>query len=246
MMQPPPRLRLSAGDELAAIHARLAGILLNEQTVQTALQLITSLARDTLPGSIGSGVTLLLTDGRPASSASTDTLVQNLDRLQYGLEEGPCLTAWATSEVVRSDDLTADERWPIWTPQAVNLGARSVLSAPMEAGGTSWGAIKVYSATTGTYDESADDLLRRFADQAAIFVANVHTAQSTKSMGEDLKETLMGREVISTATGIVMAHKGLDYDSAFRQLVSLSRSARLSLRELAERMVATSTRTPHD
>jgi len=225
-MQPPPRALWGIGEELAAVHARLSGILLTEQTMDTALQLITSLARDTVAGSLGSGVTLLRADGQPATSASTDPLVESLDTLQYGLGEGPCLTAWAGSTMVTANDLTTEDRWPIWSPQAVSLGVRSVLSAPMEAGGTPWGAIKVYAESAGAYDERAEDVLRRFAAQAAIFVSNVHLA----------------RDLIATATGMVAARKGLDPERAYRQLISLSRSARIPLSELAERMVASPVR----
>ncbi|KAA0101867.1 GAF domain-containing protein [Mycolicibacterium sp. P1-18] len=198
-MQPLPRPPLSLGDELAAVHARLSGILLTEQTMDTALQLITSLAKDTIVGSVGFGVTLMRSDGRPATSAATGEVVDTLDRLQYGLEEGPCLTAWATSTVIRIDDLTTDGRWPIWSPRAASMGMRSVLSAPMEAGGTSWGAVKVYAETTACFDERSEDLLRRFGDQAAIFVSNVQTAEATQRLGDELKETLRSRDVISVA-----------------------------------------------
>jgi GAF domain-containing protein len=241
-MQPPLRAPPSVGDELAAVHARLSGILLTEQTMQTALQTITSLARDTLAGSVGSGVTLLRADGQPTTSAATDPLIDSLDRLQYGLEEGPCLDAWAGSTVVRSDDLAAEPRWPVWSPQAVGFGVRSVLSAPMEAGDTTWGAIKVYSNSVGSYDQRAEDVLRRFAGQAAIFVSNVHTAKSAERIGDELKETLRSRDVIATATGMVMARKRLDSEDAYRQLVSLARRAQIPLRELAERMVASPVR----
>jgi GAF domain-containing protein len=237
-MQPhhdPPR---SVVDELAAVHARLAGILLTEQTMQTALQLITSLARDTLEGSLGSGVTLMRADGLPATSAATDPLVDALDQLQYQLEEGPCLTAWASSAVVRSDDLSVERRWPTWSPRAAEQGMRSVLSTPMEAGGASWGAVKVYSQTTGAYDERSEDLLRRFADQAAIFVSNVHTAQSAQRVGDELKETLRSRDVIATARGMVMARRRIDGERAHRQLLWLARRARIPLSDLAQRMVA--------
>jgi transcriptional regulator with GAF, ATPase, and Fis domain len=233
----PPRPQLSVGDELAAVHARLSGILLTEQTMRTALDVVTSLARDTLGGSLGSGVTLLSADGRPTTSAATDALTDRLDRLQYGLEEGPCLTAWAGATVVRADDLTTDERWPTWSPQAVTLGVRSVLSAPMEAGGTTWGAVKVYSETPDSYDERAEDVLQRFAAQAAIFVSNVHIAQSAERIGDEVKEALRTRNLIATATGMVMARRGVDYALAYRHLMSLASGARISLGELAERIV---------
>jgi GAF domain-containing protein len=234
---PLPRPTPTVGDELAAVHARLSGILLTQQTMQSALELITSLARDTLAGSFGSGVTLLRADGQPTTSAATDPMVETLDRIQYGLEEGPCLTAWASATVIASNDLTAEPRWSIWSHQAVNLGVRSVLSAPLEAGDTTWGAIKVYSSSVDAYDERAEDLLRRFAGQAAIFVANVHTAQLAERVGDGLKQTLRHRDAIATATGLLMARKGLDTERAYRQLVWLARSARLPLSELAERMV---------
>ncbi|MCV7421284.1 GAF and ANTAR domain-containing protein [Mycobacterium yunnanensis] len=232
----------TVGDELAAVHARLAGILLTEQTVHSALQLIISLARDTLPGSVGAGVTLMRRDGRPATSAATDPEVEALDRLQHGLEEGPCLTAWATSSVVRVDDLTTEDRWPVWSPRAAAIGMRSVLSAPMEAGGTTWGAVKVYGAAPNCYDERSAEVLRRFGAQAAIFTANVQTAEATQRLSDDLTDTLHSRDVIAVARGMVMARRGMDSERAYRQLVQLARQSRIPLTELAERMVASPVR----
>jgi GAF domain-containing protein len=247
-MQPPHGPPQSVGDELAAVHARLAGVLLTEQTVETALQLITSLAKDTLPGSLGSGVTLMRADGSPATSAATEPLVETLDQLQYQLGEGPCLTAWSCTAIVRSDDLAAEERWPTWSRRAADVGMRSVLSTPMEAGGATWGAVKVYSATADAYDERGEDLLRRFADQAAIFVSNVHLSQSAQRISDELKATLRSRDVIAKATGIMMARRSMDSDRAYRQLLWLARRARMPLSELAERIVASPTPpdTPRD
>ncbi len=245
-MQSAPRAALTAGDELAAVYARLSGVLLTEQTVETALALITSLARDTLAGSLGSGVTLLGADGRPTTSASTGPLIDDLDRLQYGLEEGPCLAAWAGSTVIKANDLAAEERWPSWSPQAAALGVRSVLSASMEAGGTSWGAVKVYAKTADAYDERAEEILRRLADQAAIFVSNVDVARSAKRIGDEVKTTLRTRDFIATATGIVMSRKGLEHEDAYRHLLSLAQGAGITLAELAERMLAAPVRTRTD
>jgi GAF domain-containing protein len=241
-MQPREEPTRSVGDELAAVHARLSGILLTEQTMETALHLITSLAKDTVAGSLGSGVTLMGADGQPGTSAATDPLVDTLDQLQYEVGDGPCLAAWASSSIVRSDDLSAERRWPAWSPRAADMGLRSVLSTPMEAGGASWGAVKVYSETVDAYDERAEDLLRRFADQAAIFVSNVHTAKSAQRFGDELKATLRSRDVIATARGMIMARKSFDSDRAYRHLIWLARRARIPLSELAERMVASPTR----
>jgi hypothetical protein len=50
---------LPLAEELSAVFARMSGLLLSEETVSTAVSLITSLARDCIPGTVGAGVTLI-------------------------------------------------------------------------------------------------------------------------------------------------------------------------------------------
>jgi AmiR/NasT family two-component response regulator len=116
----------------------------------------------------------------------------------------------------------------------------------MEAGGTSWGAVKVYAKTTHAYDERAEEILRRLADQAAIFVSNVAVARSAKRIGDEVKTTLRTRDVIATATGVMMSRKGLEHEDAYRHLMSLASSAGIPLAELAERMLAAPVRPRTD
>jgi hypothetical protein len=85
---------LPLADELAAVFARMSGLLLSAETAGAALELITALARETVKGSSGAGITLLDEFGDRITTAATDPLVTLADRLQYELGEGPCLTAW--------------------------------------------------------------------------------------------------------------------------------------------------------
>jgi GAF domain-containing protein len=230
--------RLTPVDELAGVYARMSGLLLSEQTVSSALELITSLARDTLAGSVGSGVTLLNGDGEPTTSAATDPLVERLDQLQYFIDEGPCLTALREQSVVRSVRLADETRWPTWTRQARALGAGSVMSAGLHTDHGPLGAVKVYSHDPDAFSFEQEDLLRRFAAQAAILVRNIQTARAVARVSDELKQTLRAREIISTARGIVMARKSLNAEGAYRHLLKLSHQARLPVHELAERIVA--------
>ncbi len=123
-------------DELAVVYARMSGLLLSEHTVATVLELITSLAKDTLPGSAGAGgVTLFSSDATATTSAATDPIVEHLDALQYELGQGPCLSAAQEQVVVRVDDLTTERRWSQWSARAAAEGMRLTVSAPLNSAG---------------------------------------------------------------------------------------------------------------
>lgn len=229
------------GDELTGVFARMSGVLLDEATVDSALETVTSLAADTITGSTGSGITLLDAAGRRITSAATDDLVRRLDGLQYELDEGPCLSAWREWAVLRSGTDGVRGRWPEWTRRAREMGLRSYLSAPLISRDDAIGAIKVYSTTDDTFEARDADVLRRFATQAAIFVANVVTVRATEQLSERLKQTLRTRDLVATARGIVMVRDGVDSEGAFRQLAEQSQRSRRLLRDVAAEVVASPT-----
>ncbi|WNG92863.1 GAF and ANTAR domain-containing protein [Mycobacterium sp. ITM-2016-00318] len=224
-------------EELAGAFARISGMLLSEATVATALSTVTSLASDTIAGSTGSGVSLLDSSGQRITSAATDRLVEQLDDLQYHLDEGPCLTAWRDLTVIRSSG-SGDQRWPSWRPRAQEMGLRSFISAPLIHGEDALGAIKVYSTAVEAFDDRDEDLLRRFAAQAAIFVANVQTVRAAEHLSDRLKETLRARELIAMARGIVMERRKVGPDQAFRELAAESYRSRRLLHDVAASIVA--------
>ena len=138
-------------DELATVFARMAGLLLSQETAATAVRLVTSLAADVIPGPGGCGVTLVDATGAATTTGASHPLVEQADRLQYELG-GPCLTAWEQRVVVRMDDLDVDPRWPEWVAAVLPLGVRAVLSAPLVAGDACVGALKVYAGEPGAFD----------------------------------------------------------------------------------------------
>ncbi|WP_346765131.1 GAF and ANTAR domain-containing protein [Rhodococcus sp. BL-253-APC-6A1W] len=139
--------------------------------------------------------------------------------------------------IVRVDDVGTDPRWPLWSARVDSTGIRSVLSAPLVTADRSWGAIKVYSDRAGAYDETEVGLLRRFAAQAAILVANVHTFRSAERLSDNLKRALHTRDLIATAKGIVMLREQLDPDQAMRWLIEQSSLSGTTLATLAETLV---------
>lgn len=237
-----PERALPLAEELAGVFAQMSGLLLSQETVDTALHTIATLAVTTLPGTAAAGLTLVDSQGRKTTAGASDEVTERADALQYELEEGPCLTAWAERTLVHVDDVEHDERWPRWARAVRPLGVQSTLSAPLVAGDTALGAIKVYGDRPGAYDSRAEHVLTLFAAQAATLVANVQTVENARRLSEQLKAALRSRDVISTAKGILMSVEGVDEDTAFARLVVMSQRDGRKLREVADTLVRTTAR----
>ncbi|WP_410675915.1 GAF domain-containing protein [Amycolatopsis sp. cmx-4-68] len=228
--------------QLAAVFARMSGLLLSSEKVDTALKLITALAVEMVPGTTGAGISLMDHHGRRVTAAATDEVVDRADELQYQLGHGPCLTAWAERAVVRVDDLARDERWPAWSRPAAELGLASVLSAPMVAGPEPLGALKVYAVLPHAYGQREEHLLTMFAAQAAMLISNMRTAQDAERASAQVAEALRGREVVKLAKGIVMARDHVDERAALLTLAQLAERERTTLRHTAERLAQSTVR----
>ena len=232
---------LPLADELAAVFARMSGLLLSHETVTSALGLVTSLALETVPGSVGAGITLVDESGR-RSSAATDDRVERADALQYEQDEGPCLAATAIRQVVRVDDVAEDRRWPRWAAAVQPLGLRAALSAPLVAGDRGLGAMKVYSDRPRAFDAHAERLMALFSAQASVLVANVQSYERAQRLSEDLRQTVRDRDVVSVAKGVLMARHGLDEDAAMGMLLSRATQDTAPLREVARSVAASAVR----
>jgi GAF domain-containing protein len=231
-----PRHDLPLSEELATVSARMSGLLLSEDSVESALALISSLARETIPGSSGAGVSVV-DERRKRSSGSTDERVRTADRLQYELDEGPCLAAAAAHGLVRIDDLAEDRRWPRWSEAVRPLGLRAAMSTALVAGTRSLGAIKVYADEPRAFDHRSEQLLTLFAAQAAMLVAHVQRYEQVTRLSDGLRQAIHGRDVISMAKGVLMGRHGIDEDSAFGMLLSRCEQDGSTVAEAASRVV---------
>lgn len=227
---------LPLADELAAVHTRVAGLMLSREKVTAALVLITSTAAEIFPDTVGAGVTLLDEKGRRVSAAATDPLVERVDALQYALGEGPCLVAWKERVVVRVDDVPGDERWPEWARAAAAIGMGSALSTPLVAGGNVFGALKSYAPRVNAYGARDAHLLSMFAAQAAILLAHMRSAGDATRVSDRLRDAFSSRDAIGIAKGIVMAREATTERGAFMVLADLARREHKSLREVAEQL----------
>jgi GAF domain-containing protein len=232
----------SVGDasEVGALLGQMGAVLLSAETIDTTVELVTALAAETIPGTAGAGVTVM--DGRGVRSvAASNPLVEQADTLQYRFEAGPCITAASERITVRVDDVATDDRWPDWCTAVAPLGVRSVLSVPLAAGGSSIGAIKVYSDRPGEFDERAEQVLELFARQAAVLLANTLTLAGVDRTNNQLTEALQNRDLIGQAKGILLARGAADDTEATAMLITAASHSKTKLHDVARRLVASTT-----
>jgi putative methionine-R-sulfoxide reductase with GAF domain len=215
--------------------ADMTQVLLSEQTVDSVLELVATLAKKTVPQTIAVGVTLLR-ETKFVTAAYTDEIVRTVDGYQYQAGEGPCLDAARENLRYEITDMPGETRWPRYTPRAADDGISSSLSLPLTARDAPIGALNLYSDRVGAF-ETVGETGTIFAEQASVILANAQEYTSTAQVNDQLKEALKTRELIGEAKGILMERERINEDEAFDILRRISQHQNIKLRAIAQEVV---------
>ena len=217
----------SAGQRSAEDHdlqeglAGLSRLAANRLGLEDLLTRVATFAVKAIPGADGAGLTLLEA-GRPDTIVATATFVGEIDDIQYGLGQGPCITAAREGQTVMSGSLGSDPRWRKFGGRVGQLGVHSVLSLPLATPDGVVGAMNVYAHDKHAFDERAAELGEIFAVPAAVAVQNAQVLAQTQRLAAQLRSALATRAVIDRAVGILMSRSGSTEDEALNQLRTLS------------------------
>jgi GAF domain-containing protein len=179
----------------------------------------------------------LLEEGHPDVMVASASFVEAVDAIQYGLGEGPCITAAAEGRTIRSGSLGGDATWPRFGPRVGRLGVHSALSLPLKTPEVVVGAMNVYAHRKDAFDAHAARVGELFAVPAAIAVQNAQVLSQTKRLAEQLQTALISRSVIDQAMGIVMSRAGCTADEAMQRLRDRSQTENTKLSVLARSIV---------
>ncbi len=188
------------------------------QSLQPVLTLATSIAGRAVVAAAGAGISLIGQDGSRTSTASTNALVELADERQYELDEGPCLTSWRNTTLVRIDDLEHETRFPAWTAAARELHLRSVLSTPLRGVHRNLGAIKVYSERPRAFGRADEDVLLQIAEQVTLLLENLEVLVQVEQTSAAVMAALQVRQQVALAQGILVGRHGLRPEQAFLEL----------------------------
>lgn len=218
--------------ELAEELAEAAWALHEPRGERDTLDVAVGLARRVVRGCTAAGI-WQLESGRPLTSAATDDLVRQADRLQEDLGEGPCLSARRDEVLVASPDLASEQRWPRWAASVrAELGLASMMSVQLYTGEHGHGALNVYSTDVGAFDDH---------DHAAAIAlgAQIAVALATARRDTQLSRAAQTRNVIGQAQGILVERYGLTAEAAFAYLTQTSQRNNTKLYLVARTLVRT-------
>jgi ANTAR domain-containing protein len=182
------------------------------------------------------GAISLLRNGRePATIYSTDELPLEVDSLQYTLWEGPCVAGMTESDLVWVNDLARDDQFPRFSPAAVDLGVRSMLSTRLFLTPNERAALNLYSSRPQAFVLDDLPLAAIFGSFASLLLMG----QTREEKVMHLERALQSNREIGVAVGILMAERRLTREQAFDVLSKASQNLNRRLRDIAEEVAHT-------
>jgi transcriptional regulator with GAF, ATPase, and Fis domain len=170
-----------------------------------------------------------------ASSTETTRL---LELLQLQNDEGPCLDAYKSSQIVEVADLGASlDRWPVFAPAAVAAGFASMCAVPLRLRTQTIGAMNLLRANAGTMPTADRQLAQALADVATIGVLQHRAVMRSEEVTVQLQGALNSRLVVEQAKGLLSERASISLDAAFELLRSYARPRGERLSEVARQFV---------
>jgi GAF domain-containing protein len=184
------------------------------------------------------GVMLASPGGSLELAASSSEAMRLLELFELQEQEGPCLDAFRTGDLVEHENLEAGTgRWPLFAAAALEAGFRSALAMPLRLRDVTLGALNLLSVTRIPMDDADLIVARAFADLATLSIVHHRASAEAQRLNEQLSAALSSRVVIEQAKGVLAERAGIDLAEAFARLRAFARNNNLRLTEVAQTAV---------
>jgi GAF domain-containing protein len=190
----------------------------------------------------GAGLMLADVDHHLLNAAVSDDRMKHLEELQIRHQEGPCIAAFEDKELVRAEDLTAEQRWPDFCQHAVARGVRAVLASPIPYNQDAVGVVAVMSEDRRPWSAEAELALLAFTDLAALLIATMMMGEQQTELAAQLQSALNSRAIIEQAKGVLIGQQGINAHDAYAQLRAQARAERRKIAVVSAELVSSSVR----
>jgi GAF domain-containing protein len=214
----------------------LGDVVLSDEPLDAILEIVCRDALAEVPHADEVSVTLADRRGF-RTAAHTSERIRVTDDRQHDLEEGPCVDASRQHQAFEIESMQCEQRWPRYTPYALEAGIGSSISLPLYGGEGSSGALNLYSRKEAAFDDEDRRLGGEFARRASVVLSNAVAFAAQSELTAQLREAIATRETIGKAVGILMERESVDDEAAFAMLRTASQNSNVKLRDIAEELV---------
>lgn len=229
-------------DEIEAhpVTAALQDMVLESDDVQEFLTGLATIAAESFSGTYGEvfcGVTLLRPNSMITVASSSDR-AREVDEVQYGFDDGPCLRASRTGELVHVRDFSTESRFPQYREAIASYGLRSALGIPIRLDHGASAGLDFYSTEPDAFDDTGIKVAEGIARDASKSLRLAVRIAKLSDTARHLKTAMASRTQIDIAIGVIMAQNRCSQDQAFDILKRASSAQNTKLRDLAARILA--------
>lgn len=184
----------------------------------------------------GAGVSVVVEDRLQFVTATSERVI-DVERSQESHQDGPCITAYGTGEVVAVPDLAERSEWPEYRAAAAAAGIVSVVGIPLTIDHHRVGSLDVYDTVRRDWTDEELDAARVLADVATAYIVRAGELAQSRQLSEQLQTALDSRIVIEQAKGALARDLDTTVDDAFEVMRRHARRHGESIRSVAEGIV---------
>jgi diguanylate cyclase (GGDEF)-like protein len=176
-----------AKEELADVLSEFARTMVTNFPIQGILDHLVKRIVDIMPIT-AAGVTLITPGLDPRYVAASNPAALRYEKLQSEIGQGPCLAAYHTGEAISVPNLAVEDRFPKFTPRALEAGLRAVFTFPLHHAEFELGALDLYRDSVGPLTAESMIVAQTLADVAAAYLINAQARSDLVDSSEQSRE----------------------------------------------------------
>jgi diguanylate cyclase (GGDEF)-like protein len=195
-----------ATEDLSDVLSEFARTMVTDFPIQAILDRLARRIVEIMPVT-AAGVKLISPGLDPRYVAASNDSALRFEMLQTELGEGPCLAAYHHGEAIAVPDLRNEERFPTFSPRALDAGLAAVFAFPLHHGDSQLGALDLYRDTPGALSPEVMGTAQTLADVAAAYLLNAQARADLQDSSDRSREAALHDALTGLPNRVLMLER---------------------------------------